>query len=93
MDLGKPILGGLIERQTCSIDHIVEEAFREHFGFDIHDVQDKDELEHIIVQGDPIESLRYRGETFLYLKRDSDIKFESNKDGVNITLTTQFMKV
>lgn len=93
MDLGKQIQEDLIKKQMSSLDQLLRDAFREHFGFDILDVHDKDELEHIIVQGDPIESFRYRGETFLYWKRDMDIKCESNKDGVEVTCTTQFKKV
>lgn len=93
MDLEKQILGDLIEKHYSTLDKIIQEAFREHFGFELLEVQDKEELEHIIVQGEPIESFRYRGETFLYWKRDMDIQFGSNKNGAEVTCTQQFKKV
>ena len=93
MDLDKQILGDLIEKQLSSIDTIIDDAFLEHFGFSLLDVQDKENLEHIIVQGDPIESFRYRGETFLYLNREMKIKFGKRKDNHDITFSTIFRKV
>lgn len=93
MDIEKMIVGDILEKQLCSIDRIIEEAFLEHFGFPLQDVKDREELEHIIVQGDPVESFRYRGETFLYWNREMDIKYGSNKDGTEIICTTQFKKV
>ena len=33
MDLDKIIVGDLLEKQLCSMDRIIEEAFMEHFGF------------------------------------------------------------
>lgn len=93
MDLERQVLGDILGKHASSADKIIEEAFMEHFGFPIKDVQDTEKFERIIVQGDPVESFRYRGETFLYWNRDLDIRFDSNKDGVRITCATQFKKV
>ena len=48
---------------------IICEAFREHFGFEITEVEDAAELEHIVMPGTLVESYRYNGETFLYKER------------------------
>ena len=93
MDLKKQIVGDILEKQLCSFERILEEAFLEHFGFLLRDVQDRENLEHIIVQGDPIESFRYRGETFLYYKGNIGMKYDITKDGEMVTITTQFKKV
>ena len=93
MDFEKQILESLLEKYHSSTDKIIEEAFQEHFGFPIRDVQDIENLERISIIGDPIESFRYRGETFLYWHDDRDIKYETDKDGAKITRTIQFKKV
>lgn len=93
MDLKKQIVGDILEKQLCSIDRILEEAFLEHFGFLLRDVQDRENLEHIIVQGDPIESFRYRGETFLYWNREMKIDIEHSDLMTDVRCTTEFKKV
>lgn len=70
-------------------DELLKDAFREHFGFELTDVKDKENLKHIIVQGEPISSFRYRGETFLYLQEMPDYKVENDK----VTFTTLSKKV
>lgn len=92
MDLENHVFGDILEKQLCSIDRIIEEAFMEHFGFPLQDVKDRENLEHLIVQGDPIESFRYRGETFLYWNREMDFQYGLSKDVVEVTCTTQFQK-
>ena len=93
MDFEGLIIGDLLEKQLCSIDRIIEEAFLEHFGFLLRDVQDKENLEHIIVQGETIESFRYRGETFLYWNRAMKIDFSKSDLMVDVKCTTEFKKV
>ena len=44
MDLEKQIVGDILEKQLCSIDRILEEAFLEHFGFLLRDVKDRENL-------------------------------------------------
>ena len=93
MDLERQIVGDILEKQLCSIDRILEEAFLEHFGFLLRDVQDRENLEHIIVQGDPIESFRYRGETFLYWNKEMKIDMSQSNLMVDVKCTTEFKKV
>lgn len=63
----------IIEHALASVHkkerEIICEAFREHFGFEITEVEDAAELEHIVMEGTPVESYRYYGETFLYKER------------------------
>lgn len=54
-------------------------AFQKHFGFPIEQVQDKENLEHIVVEGQEISSFRYRGETFLYWKDEMELEFGNGK--------------
>ncbi len=70
-------------------DTVIRDAFHKHFGFPLEDVQDKENLEHIVVEGQEISSFRYRGETFLYWKDNYD--FERTVDG--ITFTQEFREV
>ncbi len=93
MDLDKIIVGDLLEKQLCSMDRIIEEEFMEHFGFPLKDVKDRENLERIIVQGDPIESFRYRGETFLYWHKQMKIDFSKSDLMVDVKCTTEFKKV
>lgn len=71
----------------------IEDAFMSHFGFSIRDVQDTEELEHIVVEGDSIESFRYRGETFLYYDTNSDLRIEETDGCLSVIMTTRFKKV
>lgn len=93
MDLEKHIVGDLLEKQLCSIDRIIEEAFLEHFGFPLKDVKDRENLERLIVPEDPIESFRYRGETFLYWNKQMKIDFSKSDSMVDVKCTTEFKKV
>ena len=69
-----------------TVDKLIEDAFQKHFSVSIHDV-DLREIEHIRVEGDPIESYRYRGETFLY------IHSELSKDQKGFYFTIKFSEV
>lgn len=64
-----------IKRQRQEADRIIREAFREHFGFEIEEVRDAENLEHIVQAGYPISSYLYRGETFLY-EQEEEIQID-----------------
>lgn len=88
-------LSGLIQKQARKQDEIIRNAFRKHFGFDIMEVKDRENLEHIVVQGDPVESLRYRGETFLYITK-TEIEYDpflQKPEWSTIRATTQYQEV
>ena len=67
----------------------IREAFQEHFGFPIEQVEDKENLQRLTVDGSPIESFIYRNETFLYY--DHEMMIEQERD--RVTIETRFMKV
>ena len=73
MDLEQMIIGDLAREKTAKWDRIIEEAFAEHFGFPIRDVQDIENLRRISSPGTTIESLMYQGQTFLYLDTHQDL--------------------
>ena len=93
MEVMNNIIEDLYRKQMSEIEKHVVDAFQKHFGISIHDV-DLREIEHIVVEGDPIESFRYRGETFLYMQEvPGDIDVSNDPVGVKLTLTIQFREV
>ena len=51
------------------------------------------EIEHIVVEGDPIESYRYRGETFLYVQVPGDIDVNTDPQVVKLAMTFKYKEV
>ena len=69
MDLMERIVDDVCRKQVSTLEKIVVDAFENHFGISIYDVDLRD-IEHIRVEGDPIESYRYRGVKFLDIRTD-----------------------
>ena len=86
MDLMDKIIDDVCREQVSTLEKLVVYAFQKHFGISIYDV-DLREIEHIRVDGDPIESYRYRGETFLYVQVPGDIDVNTDPQGVKLTMT------
>ena len=86
MDLTKRIIDDVCRKQVSTLEKHIVDAFQKHFGISIYDVNLR-EIEHIRVEGDPIESYRYRGETFLY------IHTELCKDQKGFYFTIKFSEV
>lgn len=70
-------------------EQVLRDSFFEHFKIRLEDVRDTENLEHIIVPGNPISSFRYRGETFLYMQDDPDFKIDNDR----VSFTSRHMKV
>lgn len=87
------LLHDSIRKAQQGREDIIKEAFIEHFGMPIETIDDTENLEHIVVRGEPISSYRYRGETFLYLKDDLDFSFNGDADRRSFTLTVSYYKV
>lgn len=83
------MMGHLISEYNKNLESRIREAFEEHFGFPIEQVEDKENFSRITVQGSLIESFLYRNETFMYY--DHDMRIEQERD--RITIETRFMKV
>ena len=83
----------VIKKQTSMLDNLLQEAFLEHFGFPLNEVKDTENLEHIIVEGDPVESFRYHGETFLYWQKGTlDHQISKSGDNYDVTITFKYLK-
>ena len=90
MDLMNKIIDDVCREQVSKLEKFVVDSFQKHFGISIYDV-DLREIEHIRVEGDPIESYRYRGETFLYVQfpRDIDV-INTDSQGVKLAMTFKY---
>ena len=91
MELTKKI-EELYRGQVSALEKCMVDAFESHFGISIDDV-DLREIEHIRVEGDPIESYRYRGETFLYVQVPFDIDVNTDSQGVKLTMKYNYKEV
>lgn len=92
MDLMNKIVDDVCREQVSKLEKLVVDAFQKHFGISIGDV-DLREIEHIVVKGDPIESYRYRGETFLYVQVPGDIDINTDSQGVKLTMKYNYKEV
>ena len=92
MDLMNKIVDDVCREQVSTLENLVVDAFQKHFGISIFDV-DLREIEHIVVKGDPIESYRYRGKTFLYVQVPGDININTDPQGVMLTMTCKYKEV
>ena len=91
MELTKKI-EELYRGHVSTLEKLVVDAFQKHFGISIYDV-DLREIEHIRVEGDPIESYEYRGETFLYVQVPGDIYVNTDSQGAKLTMTYKYKEV
>ena len=92
MDLMNKIIDDVCREQVSTFEKLVVNAFQKHFGISIFDV-DLREIEHIRVEGDPIESYRYRGETFLYVQVPGDIDINKDSQAVKLTMKHNYKEV
>ena len=92
MDLMNKIIDGVCREQVSTHKKLVVDAFQKHFEISIYDV-DLREIEHIRVEGDPIESYSYRGETFLYVQVPFDIDVNTDSQGVKLKMTYKYKEV
>ena len=92
MDLMNNIIDDVCREQVSTLEKLVVDVFQKHFGISIYDVDLRD-IEHIRVEGDPIESYIYRGETFLYVKVPFDIDVNTDSQGVKLKMTYKYKEV
>ena len=89
MDLMNKIVDDVCREQVSKHEKLVVDAFQKHFGISIYDV-DLREVEHRVAEGDPLESYRYMGETFLYVQVPGDIDINTDSKGVKVTMTYKY---
>lgn len=85
------ITNGLIAANNNSLERIIADAFRRHFGYDIQ-CADKEELQHLITEGEEIQSFQYRHETFLYIS-GWETKYEFDRFGAMVLMKMKFKMV
>lgn len=76
------ITNGLIAATNNSLEKIIADAFRRHFGYDIQ-FADKEELQHLITEGEELQSFQYCHETFLYIS-GWETKYEFDSVGAKV---------
>lgn len=89
------IVEQFISRQNAILECLLKESFRKKFGFPIEEVQDPENLKHIVIEGDPLESFQYRGKTFLLWQRGNlDYKVEKQENGdYSVTMECKYLPV
>ena len=92
MDLMNKIIDDVCREHVSTLEKLVVNAFQKHFGISIFDM-DLREIEHIRVEGDPIESYRYRGETFLYVQVPFGIDVNTDSQDVKLTMKYNYKEV
>ena len=92
MDLMNKLIQCHYREHRNTIEKCIESAFQKHFGSPIYYV-DMREIEHRVVEGDPIESYRYRGETFLYVQVPFDIDVNTDSQDVKLTMKYNYKEV
>ena len=80
-------------KQVQAIDKIIQDAFRKHFGKTLAEVKDTENLKHIVVEGSPIESYQYQGQTFLLIEFGDYEQDPYDKDAVTFARTVKFLEV
>ena len=89
------IVEQFISRQNALLDHLLKDSFRKKFGFPIEEVKDTENLKHIVIEGDPLESFEYQGKTFLLWQRgkaELNVSKQENGDYL-VTIESKFLPV
>ena len=89
------ILEQFISRQNALLDHLLKESFRKKFGFPIEEVKDTENLQRIVIEGDPLEAFQYQGKTFLLWQRGkADFSFAKQDNGdILVTVESKYLTV
>lgn len=84
----------LVKEQTKHLDGLIRKSFRQHFGFPIDEVEDKEGFEHCLIEGDTIEFYRYHGHTFLLYDRGLQrIEYNKTDSSVTAIVEPKFLQV
>lgn len=88
------LLKDLVRKKNTKMDEIIRDAFKEHFGFPLESVTDKENLELREFQGSPILEFRYQDRTFLFWEKSDGVTMEDvGQDAIQVTMTSRFLKV
>ena len=87
------IISEVVAKQQAEQERLIKEAFLRHFGFPIDEVHDKSKLDRVIVQGNPVQRFRYRGETFFLWDESDGFNVETGTNFCRGTLTAKYLFV
>lgn len=85
------ITKGLITANNNNLERIIADAFHRHFGYDIL-YADKEELQHLITEGEEIQSFQYCHETFLYIS-GWETEYEFDRFGAKVFMKMKYKMV
>lgn len=92
LDIEDAIMHDLYVKQVEETSKIVRKAFERHFGISIDKV-DPREIDRMTFSGNPVESFRYRGETFLYMEQDAGEIERESSGAIRVKYTTRYEEV
>lgn len=82
------IINRLINDDTKNLEKLVAEAFLEHFGFSIHEIEDLSAVECRTYEDHSMQQYVYKNEVFLYLDKEPSVDFANGE----VTITRNFKK-
>lgn len=65
----------------------IEQAFKKHFGFELKDVMDKQNLQKVEVEGSSLVYLRYSGEDFYVMSKDMQVEVKHEGDSYEVIVS------
>ena len=87
------LIRGFIFEKNTQMNGIILDAFKEHFGFPLENVADRQNLELRSYQWSPLMEFRYRDEVFLLWQKSDEVKVESIHEDIMVSVTSKFLKV
>ena len=87
------LIRGFIFEKNTQMNGIIRDAFKEHFGFPLENVADRQNLELRSYQWSPLMEFRYRDEVFLLWQKSDEVKVESIHEDIMVSVTSKFLKV
>ena len=83
----------IVREHIAATEKIIMDAFEKHFGFQITQVADKENLVRVVQEGVPEDVYRYRGEAFLYMSHVRDIEYNKTSNCHEVTVSLKYKMV
>lgn len=87
------LIRGFIFEKNEQMYGIIRDAFKEHFGFPLENVADRQNLELRSYRWSPIMEFRYHDEVFLFWQKSDEVKTEPIREDIMVSVTSKFLKV
>lgn len=89
----RSILDKAIKQHVASFDKVISDAFFEHFGIQLKDVKDTENITIDTFPMEHLETYRYRNEVFLRHDTLPIFSFETKGDVTEVVATNKYEKV